>query len=234
MSKPKLYMYGISPSCQRVFATFANKGVDYDSIEIDISKRARPPGYEKISPFGKVPLLLHHGQAIVESANIIQYINEAWPDPPMMPSDPLKRAYARQWIQYADRELFDRDAQFVHVEPDRRKKLDICNALFTALGLLNRELAGKKGLFLGDDLSLVDCMLAPTLANAPVWSDLTKERKYETYENVKAYTDRLRRHPVLERTVFCVPIEVYESFFKAVLVDGMTFPPKEKGTAPAT
>lgn len=227
MSKPKLYMYGISPSCQRVFATFANKGIEYDSIEIDISKRARPEGYEKISPYGKVPLLLHDEHAIVESANILQYIDEVWPDPPMMPSDPWRRAYARQWIQYADRELFDRDAQFVHVEPDRRKKLEICSALFDALARLDRELEGRKALFLGEELSLVDCMLAPTLANAPVWSDLTKERKYETYENVKAYTDRLRRHPVLERTVFCVPIEVYESFFKAVLVDGITFPPKD-------
>ena len=227
MSRPKLYMYSISPSCQRVFSTFANKGVEYDSVEIDISERARPEGFEKISPFGKVPLLLHNGQAIVESANIIQYIDAVWPNPPMMPSDPLKRAYARQWIQYADRELFNRDAQFVHVEPDRRRKLEICSALFDALAHLDRELEGKKALFLGDDLSLVDCMLAPTLANAPVWSDLTKERKYETYENVKSYTDRLRRHPVLEQTVFCIPIEVYEGFFKAVLVDGMTFPPKK-------
>ena len=99
--------------------------------------------------------------------------------------------------------------------------------MFDALAHLDRELEGKKSLFLGDRLSLVDCMLAPTLANVPVWSDLTKERKYETYENVRSYTDRLRRHPVLEQTVFCVPIEVYEGFFKAVLVDGMTFPPKK-------
>ncbi|MCY3829784.1 MAG: glutathione S-transferase family protein [Rhodospirillaceae bacterium] len=227
MKKPKLYMFSISPSCQRVFATLANKGIEYDSVEIDISERARPEGFEKISPFGKVPLLEHNGRAILESANIIQYIDEVWPDPPMMPSDPMARAYARQWIQFADRELFDRDAQFVHVEPDRKRKLEICSNLFDSLKFLDRELDGKKALFLGDDLSLVDCMLAPTLANAPVWSDLTKDRKYETYENVKSYTDRLRRSPVLEQTVFCVPIEVYESFFKAVLVDGMTFPPKK-------
>ncbi|MXY41432.1 MAG: glutathione S-transferase family protein [Rhodospirillaceae bacterium] len=227
MKKPKLYMFSISPSCQRVFATLANKGIEYDSVEIDISERARPEGFEKISPFGKVPLLEHNGRAILESANIIQYIDEVWPDPPMMPSDPMARAYARQWIQFADRELFDRDAQFVHVEPDRKRKLEICSDLFDSLRFLDRELDGKKALFLGDDLSLVDCMLAPTLANAPVWSDLTKDRKYETYENVKSYTDRLRRSPVLEQTVFCVPIEVYESFFKAVLVDGMTFPPKK-------
>lgn len=227
MNKPKLYMLSISPSCQRVFATFANKGVAYDTVEIDISQAQRPEEFEKISPFGKVPVLEHQGQVLLESANIIQYIDEVWPDPPMMPADAADRAYARQWIQYADREIFDRDAQFVHIERDHQRKLEICAALFERLSHLEAELEGKTSLFLGDDLSLVDCMLAPSLANVPVWSQLTDDKKYATYTNIRAYTDRLRENPVLAETVFSVPVEVYQGFFSAVLVDGMTFPPQE-------
>ena len=227
MNKPKLYMLSISPSCQRVFATFANKGVAYDTVEIDISQAQRPDEFEKISPFGKVPVLEHQGQVLLESANIIQYIDEVWPDPPMMPADAADRAYARQWIQYADREIFDRDAQFVHIERDHQRKLEICAALFERLSHLEAELEGKTSLFLGDDLSLVDCMLAPSLANVPVWSQLTDDKKYATYTNIRAYTDRLRENPVLAETVFSVPVEVYQGFFSAVLVDGMTFPPQE-------
>jgi glutathione S-transferase len=227
MESPKLYMFSISPSCQRVFSAFANKGVDYDTVEIDISQAKRPEAFEKISPFGKVPVLEHKGQIILESANIIQYIDEVWPKPAMMPSDPAGRAHARQWIQYADRELFDRDAQFVHIERDKKRKLEICRTLFDQLIHLERVLEGKKSLFLGDYLSLVDCMLAPTLANVPVWSDLTEDKKYAGYKNIRAYTDRLRKNAILEKTVFSVPIAVYEGFFRAVLVDGMTFPPKE-------
>lgn len=223
---PKLYMFGISPSCQRVFATFANKGVRYDSIEVDISRSERPDDFRKISPFGKVPVLVHKGRVILESANIIQYIDEVWPAPAMMPADPLERAYARQWIQYADRELFDRDALFVHVEKDQARKVEICRSLFKALAILEAELAGKTGLFLGDQLSLVDCALAPTLANVPVWSQLIDDKSYATYKNIQAYTARLQQHPILKSRVFGVPTAVYEGFFKAVLVDGMTFPPK--------
>lgn len=223
---PKLYMFGISPSCQRVFAAFANKGVPYEPIEIDISRSERPADFNKVSPFGKVPVLVHEGRVILESANIVQYIDEVWPAPAMMPADPLGRAYARQWIQYADRELFDRDSQFVHVEKDRERKVEICRAAFAALPILEAELAGKSGLFLGDELSLVDCVLAPTLALVPVWSHLIGDETYATCKNIQAYTARLRRNPILETCVFRVPTEVYEGFFKAVLVDGMTFPPK--------
>jgi glutathione S-transferase len=227
MDKPKLYMLSISPSCQRVFATFANKGVAYDAVEIDISQAHRPEEFEKISPFGKVPILEHQGQILIESANIIQYIDEVWPEPPMMPAGAADRAYARQWIQYADREIFDRDAQFVHIERDHQRKLEICAALFERLSHLEAELEGKSSLFLGDDLSLVDCMLAPSLANVPVWSQLTDDKKYATYTNIQAYTDRLRENPILAETVFSVPVEVYQGFFSAVLVNGMTFPPQE-------
>ena len=225
MSKPKLYMLGISPSCQRVFSTFAHKNVEYDTVEINVGERERPEEFVKISPFGKVPVLVHDGRIILESANIIQYIDEVWPEPAMMPAHPGERAHARQWIQYADRELFDRDAQFVHTEREHGRKLDICRALFASLMHLERELEGKQSLFLGDDLSLVDCMLAPTLNNLPVWSKLTEDETYAGYTNIQSYTDRLRAHPVLAQTVFSVPDEVYEGFFGAVLVNGMTFPP---------
>ncbi len=227
MESPKLYMFSISPSCQRVFATLANKGVEYEPVEIDISQAKRPDAFERVSPFGKVPVLEHKGQTILESANIIQYINDVWPEPPMMPSDPAGRAYARQWMQYADREIFDRDAQFVHIERDHQRKLQVCAALFDQFRHLERELEGKTSLFLGDDLSLVDCMLAPSLANAPVWSELTGDKKYATYTNIRAYTDRLRANPVLAKAVFSVPVEVYQGFFSAVLVDGMTFPAEQ-------
>jgi glutathione S-transferase len=224
MAKPQLYQLSISPSCQRVFATLALKGVEYDPIDIDISKKERPAEFVKISPFGKVPVLVHDGQVILESANIIQYVDEVWPTPQLMPTDAKKRAYARQWIQYSDRELFDRDAAFTHVERDLERKRKACSDLIDVLALMDKELASKDKWFLGPDLSLVDCMMAPTMNLIPVWAGLTNNAKLDSYKNVRSYTDRLRKHPVFAEKVFGVPITIYEGFFKAVLVDGMTFP----------
>jgi glutathione S-transferase len=96
--------------------------------------------------------------------------------------------------------------------------------LFEVLALMDRELAGKDKWFLGDDLSLVDCMMAPTMNLLPVWAKLTNNPKFDSYKNVRSYTDRLGKHPIFAEKVFGVPINIYEGFFKAVLVDGMTFP----------
>lgn len=222
-AKPKLYQFSISPSCQRVFATFAHKGVEYDVFEVDVSKKERPEEFNQISPFGKVPVLVHNGQVLVESAVICQYINDVWPDPPMLPADPAELAYARQWIVFADR-ILDKDAQFTHIERDRARKVDICNSLFADLSHLERELGSKDKFFLGGELSLVDCIFSSTMAFLPIWSKIIDDTLYNTYPNIQAYTERLRGHPTLEANVYNIPAEVYEGFFGAVLGDGLTVP----------
>ena len=224
MGKPLLYQFGISPTCQRVFATLAHKGIEYDTFEVDISQKQRPEEFNKVSPYGKVPLLVHDGHRIVESINIITYVDEVWPTPPMLPADAAGRAYARQWLIFADREILDKDAQFTHVERDLDRKREICHGLFAGLSALESELADKTGLFLGRDLSLVDCALDPTMAFLPVWSRIVDDRCYGDYRHIRAYTDRLRAHPTLAATVFNIPEDVYQGFFEAVLGQGLTVP----------
>ncbi len=224
MSKPKLYQFAISPACQRVFAVLAHKGIDYDVFEVDVSKKERPAEFNRVSPFGKVPVLEHEGQTLIESSAIAQYIDEVWPQPAMMPATALGRARARRWMQYSDREILDRDAQFTHVERDLGRKRELAAAIFASLSHLDRELQGNAQLFCGPDLSLVDCMLAPTMTFLPIWSKLTDDKLYAGYKNIHAYADRLRKHPTLAKAVFGVPPELYEGFFSAVLVQGMSFP----------
>ena len=224
MAKPTLHQLSISPTCQRVFAMLAAKDIDHDRVDVDISQKERPDDFNKISPFGKVPVLEHDGHVLLESVSICYFIEEMWPDKPMLSSEPHERAYARQWIQYADRELMDRDAQFVHIERDHDRKVAICRQIFDVLVHLDRELQGNNAYFLGDQLSMVDCVIAPTLNNIPVWSKLINDEKLATYKNVQAYTERLRADPVLAEQIFAVPDEVYEGFFGAVLVNGATFP----------
>ncbi len=59
IARPTLFAIGFSPSCQRVFATLAHKGVDYDLVEIDVTKKERPAEFNALTPFGKVPVLVH-------------------------------------------------------------------------------------------------------------------------------------------------------------------------------
>ena len=68
----------------------AEKAIEYQHHEIDLYDR--PDNWREISPTGKVPLLRHDGQTIYESAIINQYLDESFPDRPLMPASPAGRA----------------------------------------------------------------------------------------------------------------------------------------------
>jgi len=54
----------------------------------------------------KIPVLIHNGKPICESAIIVQYIDEVWNDKaPILPSDPYERAQARFWVDYIDKKV---------------------------------------------------------------------------------------------------------------------------------
>ncbi|TKY49324.1 Glutathione S-transferase 3 [Spatholobus suberectus] len=54
----------------------------------------------------KIPVLIHNGKPICESAIIVQYIDEVWKDKaPILPSDPYERAQARFWVDYIDKKV---------------------------------------------------------------------------------------------------------------------------------
>jgi glutathione S-transferase len=224
MAKPTLYSLGFSPTCLRVFPTLALKGIEYDNIEVDITKKERPAAFNAVSPFGKVPVLVHDGRNIIESVVINEYLDEVWPKPAMLPVDPAGRAYARQWIVYFNRVVTDRDGEFVHRNVDKDRKQETCRRIFPDLAALDRELAGKDKLFLGADLSLVDVAIAPFSRLLAIWSELVEDRQLKGYRNLLAYFDRLEKVPLLQKTVYHIPREAFAGFFKTVLVEGATIP----------
>ncbi|MFQ5955536.1 MAG: glutathione S-transferase family protein [Kiloniellales bacterium] len=224
MDKPVVYSNGFSPSAKRVLAALALKGVDHDVVEVDITQKQRPDAFNAVSPFGKVPVLVHQGKNLIESAVICEYINEVWRTPAMLPEDPAGRAYARQWIAFFNRAVADRDGEFVHVARDVDRKVAVCRRIFPDLAILDREVATKAAYFLGDDLSLVDVVIAPFTRILGMWAELVGDEHFAGYGNLGAYFDRLGAHPVLEEVVYNVPDDAYHGFFSAVLKDGMTVP----------
>ena len=84
------------PYCARARIVLAEKQVEYETVEIDLSDR---PGwlYDK-NPSGKVPVLEEDGWVLPESAVIAEYLNERYPEPALLPLDPAERALARLLI----------------------------------------------------------------------------------------------------------------------------------------
>ncbi|SVB10085.1 uncharacterized protein METZ01_LOCUS162939, partial [marine metagenome] len=80
MSSLEIFSSEGCPFAQRSRMVLIEKGVEFSLTEINLGKK--PEGWEKISPYGKVPLLRNDGVTIYESAIINEYLDETFPDPP--------------------------------------------------------------------------------------------------------------------------------------------------------
>lgn len=96
--------HGDLSSCsQRVRITLAEKGLDWESHLVSIPKNEHAtPEYRAINPKGLVPAFVHDGTVIIESKDIIEYLDQTFPDPPLRPADPARRAGLRRWLDGAD------------------------------------------------------------------------------------------------------------------------------------
>ena len=91
-----LYDADRCPYCARVRIVLAEKGVEYETIVVDLDDR--PAWIYEKNPTGRVPVLEEDTFVLPESAVIDEYLNERYPDPPLLPSDPAERGLARVLI----------------------------------------------------------------------------------------------------------------------------------------
>jgi maleylacetoacetate isomerase len=95
----KLYDFPRSSAAYRVRIALALKGLDWDVVPIDLGPGAETqllPAYRSVNPQMRVPALdIGQGPVLTQSVAIIEWLEEAHPDPPLLPRDPLMRARVR-------------------------------------------------------------------------------------------------------------------------------------------
>jgi len=103
---PTLYTAERCPYAARARITLAEKGLDYDAVEIDLDDR--PAWLYEKNPLGRVPVYEEDGGFVLpESEVIMDYLEERYPEPALWPADPAERALGRLWLQRFDDRLGD-------------------------------------------------------------------------------------------------------------------------------
>jgi glutathione S-transferase len=103
-----LYDYGNSVCCQKVRITLREKGLEWSAIKVDLfASEQYDPKYLKLNPKGVVPTLVHDGVPVIESTLICEYLDEKFPDPPLVPIEAAERARMRLWSKLVDEGLFE-------------------------------------------------------------------------------------------------------------------------------
>jgi glutathione S-transferase len=100
MAQIDIVSAGTCPFAQRTRMVLLEKQVDFSLTEIDLD--AKPAWFLEISPYAKVPVIRHGDAVVWESAVINEYLEEVFPEPALLPRDPVQRAQARVWIDFAN------------------------------------------------------------------------------------------------------------------------------------
>jgi len=165
----KLYDFKSSPNCQRVKIVLAEKHLSYEIVPIDLRAQAqKTPDYLKLNPYGKVPVLTDDDTVLYESCIINEYLEEKYPNPPLLPKEPGKKAKARILIDYGMAH-FDGPYQKLRMELTKDSKEQNQQVIDGAKNDLKRLLQRFESEigdqpYLTGDFSLVDADLLPRLS----------------------------------------------------------------------
>ena len=197
----KLYSYFESSSSYRVRIALQLKEIEAEMAYINLRKgEQRSAEYAAINPEMVVPTLIDHGHTLSQSLAILEYLDEAYPAPPLMPSDVFARAYVRDLAQIiacdtaplANLKIRKHLAGALE-QSDEAVAAWIRHWIAEGLAAFEKvlECSAYMGKFCcGDTPTIADCCLIPQVYNAMRWKcDLA------AYPRVRAIAAACETHP---------------------------------------
>lgn len=173
----ELYSYFRSSASFRVRIALALKSLPYDYRTVHLVRNEQTgPAFAAVSPQRLVPLLTDGEATLTQSMAIIEYLDEVYPEPPLMPADPLGRARVRSLSQDIACEIHPLDNLRVlrYLVKELGASEDAKNAWYrhwveVGLEVVERQLSEQPatGTFChGDTPTMADCLLVPQIFNA--------------------------------------------------------------------
>lgn len=146
----------------RVRIVLAEKGINFEGVDVDLS--SPPEDLMELNPYGSVPTLVDRDLVLYDAQVIMEYLDERFPHPPLMPVDPVSRAQSRMTLHRIQR---DWDSLVGRLSKGRDKEKvakELCDSLTIIAPIFE-----QKPYFMSDELSLLDCAIAPILWRLPLY-----------------------------------------------------------------
>ncbi|MFT5259678.1 MAG: RNA polymerase-associated protein [Saprospiraceae bacterium] len=191
----------ISSHCLRIL--LRDKDVECDMRYVNSAERQQV--VDELNPYGETPVLIDREMVLYEFYPVVEYLDERFPHPPLLPADPIGRGKARltiarmkrDWINEVDRALID------GTELSKEAKQSIRDGLTSLSPLFNHQ-----PYFTGDDYTLVDVIIAPLLWRLKsLGIDLP-----EKAQPIKDYASRLFAREQFETSLSQQEMELNEEF----------------------
>lgn len=156
------------PTCihsHRTRLVLGEKNINMEIVSVDGPEL--PEDLMDLNPYHTVPTLVDRDLVLYDSRVIIEYLDERFPHPPLMPVDPVTRAQFRLALFRIETDWY-RLAEQYDMDGDRKLSTKSKKMLRESI-LASAELFAAKQYFLSDEFSLVDCTIAPILWRLPVY-----------------------------------------------------------------
>lgn len=159
-----LYSGSMDIYSHRVRIVLAEKGVSVDVINMDSNEKIED--LHALNPYGTVPTLVDRELVLYDANIIMEYLDERFPHPPLMPVYPVARAKTRLMIYRIDREWGElvRKIEKGKIEVAQNASKELRNYLIKLVPVFS-----SSPFFLNDEFSLIDCCIAPILWRLPAW-----------------------------------------------------------------
>jgi len=182
----ELISHVLCPYVQRSVIVLQEKNIPYHRTDIDLA--AKPDWFMKISPLGKVPVLVaDQGRSLFESAVICEYLNEVTPGS-LHPEDAFERAEHRAWIEFGSG-LLNSIAQLYNA-PTKRAFDAMLDTLRARFKQLDARL-GSGPYFSGERFRIIDAVYGPIFRYFDVFESLVQDI-FQGLRNVQVWRDNLR------------------------------------------
>lgn len=150
-----------SPTCpysHRARIVLAEKGINFEVVDVVADKL--PEDLLDLNPYHTVPTLVDRELVLYNSQVIIEYLDERFPHPPLMPVDPVSRAKSRLALHRIDQDWYPQVDELESKDPKRAEK---ARKILRDSLISSSEIFAFKPYFLSDDFSLIDSAIAPLL-----------------------------------------------------------------------
>ncbi len=158
----------------RVRIVLAEKGVTVDLL--DINPANKPEELADLNPYNSLPTLLDRDLVLYESKVMMEYLDERFPHPPLLPVYPVARAQSRLWVHRIEKEwspLAD------VLDTAEGKKADKARKELRESLIGVAPIFADRPFFMSDEFSLVDCCVLPILWRLPAYGIELPEKQVE-------------------------------------------------------
>jgi glutathione S-transferase len=190
----KFYYAPLSPNARRVWITLLEKEIDFEPILFKLNGDQLQPDFLEINPFHHIPVVVDDGFRVIESLAILDYLENKYPTPALLPHDSQTLAKVRMVQMVTANELFPKTISLICDSPDSPQFFQAVQHIKIVLQFLT-DIIGDRTFFAGEQLTLADIVagtVVPFLPNLGV--------NLNDYPQLQNWCEQINQRPAWQKT----------------------------------